>query len=272
MIGGFSFYRTFALYEEKKEFNVLKGRVPDYVKINTIAIINGEEGKIPTKEQECLIESITCDKENVGRWDEETWQVKVDNPTDKEITCTVQFNDEFARLKQLINSTATNMEELLSTTTDTNNLIANKEAMELLGNSDNLKKKMKASSSYNLSLAQKMANTNILTSSEKYALGLPYKVYNGGSHGFSQSDISSAWHITSFDNHGYSKVYVTSFSRSASSFGLAVSPNIVSSNNGRMHLSGSLTVDVFNYSKIYIDVAWGACVASTVNVGAIYAY
>ncbi len=32
LIGAISFYKTFALYEETKEFNVLKGRVPDFRK------------------------------------------------------------------------------------------------------------------------------------------------------------------------------------------------------------------------------------------------
>ena len=30
IIGGITLYRTFAFYEEKKEFNVLQGRVPDF--------------------------------------------------------------------------------------------------------------------------------------------------------------------------------------------------------------------------------------------------
>ncbi len=32
LVGGITLYRTFALYEEKKEFNVLKGRIPDFTK------------------------------------------------------------------------------------------------------------------------------------------------------------------------------------------------------------------------------------------------
>ena len=30
VLGGITLYKTFALYEEKKEFNVLQGRIPDF--------------------------------------------------------------------------------------------------------------------------------------------------------------------------------------------------------------------------------------------------
>ncbi len=53
-MGGITFYKTFALYEEKKEFNVLKGRVPDFSGIYKESILNGAypvlaEGLIPVE-------------------------------------------------------------------------------------------------------------------------------------------------------------------------------------------------------------------------------
>ncbi len=54
VLGGITLYKTFALYEEKKEFNVLQGRIPDFREKYKESILNGadpvlKDGLIPVE-------------------------------------------------------------------------------------------------------------------------------------------------------------------------------------------------------------------------------
>ena len=94
LVGGITLYRTFALYEEKKEFNVLKGRVPDFVSgdVTIAAIIDGEASStIPRKDDGYVFESVTCTNGAEAEWDSSEWSIKIKNLIKSKTTCTLKF-------------------------------------------------------------------------------------------------------------------------------------------------------------------------------------
>ncbi len=97
LIGIISLYRTFALYEEKKEFNILQGRVPDFRNITILASIEGEITlNIPTKGSEYKPISVSCDKGTIAHWDENNWKIQIDKLSDKDVTCIIFFSRYFS--------------------------------------------------------------------------------------------------------------------------------------------------------------------------------
>ena len=94
LVGGITLYRTFALYEEKKEFNVLRGKVPEFTSgdITIAAIIDGEASSIiPGKEDGYVFESITCNNGAEAEWNSDTWKITIGNLSKSKTTCTVSF-------------------------------------------------------------------------------------------------------------------------------------------------------------------------------------
>ncbi len=95
VIGGIGLYRSFAMYEEKQTFDVLKGTVPDFRigkgDVNFIALtVNGKKtSKVPLKVDYTDIK-VDCDNDTTGEWDTERWVLVTDI---KEIptSCTVDF-------------------------------------------------------------------------------------------------------------------------------------------------------------------------------------
>ncbi len=70
IVGGITLYRTFALYEEKLEFNVLKGRIPDFVSgdIQLAMTLDGEGITEIPKGRNYTV-TVTCDTEEMsGTW------------------------------------------------------------------------------------------------------------------------------------------------------------------------------------------------------------
>ena len=76
------------MYEEKKEFNVLKGRV-SRGKVNIIAKIDGEVVPMPEKEV-LFMESLKCDQGIKGSWDYKAWKITTEESI-KNSTCTISF-------------------------------------------------------------------------------------------------------------------------------------------------------------------------------------
>lgn len=96
LIGGITLYRTFALYEEKKEFNVLKGRVGDFRNsskdIEISAIVNGQKSEeIPSKEEGYIVEKVVCTNSATAEWDNEEWTLTIKKLTTSETTCSLNF-------------------------------------------------------------------------------------------------------------------------------------------------------------------------------------
>ncbi len=98
LVGGITLYKTFALYEEKKEFNVLRGRVPNFTSNYDIKLaftINGEiqSGVLfPNKNDGYGVESVTCKNGVTAEWNATLWGlVNIQNETSTNVECMISF-------------------------------------------------------------------------------------------------------------------------------------------------------------------------------------
>lgn len=82
------------MYEEKKEFNVLQGRIPDFTVLNVEYVI-GETSSTIKPENDGRYKQVAIDCSGVTNynWDNEKWEVSYikSDITEKEISCTVTF-------------------------------------------------------------------------------------------------------------------------------------------------------------------------------------
>ena len=95
LIAGIIFYRTYSLFEETEEYDVIKGSVPEYfdsydIKIN-FKVDGVSVNQAPTREDKKGVESITCDKGAMGSWDYYHWNFNVGSLSQTKTTCTVNF-------------------------------------------------------------------------------------------------------------------------------------------------------------------------------------
>lgn len=97
LIGGIYLYRTYALYEEKKEFNVLKGKVPDFSNWSIDYYVDGVKTSKPSKGS-VGYKGSTCTGVTGVTWDNTNWEISynVSNLTNKNVTCTVDFVKNFS--------------------------------------------------------------------------------------------------------------------------------------------------------------------------------
>ncbi len=96
IVGGITLYRTFALYEEKLEFNVLKGRIPDFSSgdIELAYTINGEATgeSFPNKGSGYRVNSVICENGVEASWINETWSLAIeDSKNNNKIKCSIDF-------------------------------------------------------------------------------------------------------------------------------------------------------------------------------------
>ena len=96
VIGGISLYRSYALYEEEKEYNVLKGQIPDFgydVKF-AVTVDNKKQSSIPGRQDSSgnyYDVKVSCENGSTqGEWDYNAWNVKLDNISDGS-KCTLAF-------------------------------------------------------------------------------------------------------------------------------------------------------------------------------------
>ena len=87
-------YRSYAIYQEKQELNVIKGSVPEYmsdydVKLS-LTIDGAPATDFPTKDSDKSVSSIVCDKGAEGSWDYENWKIVI-GPTKTRTKCQVNF-------------------------------------------------------------------------------------------------------------------------------------------------------------------------------------
>ncbi len=88
--GGILIIRTYALYQEDKEYNVIKGIVPDFgydVKL-AIKVDEKEVDKVP--ERDLYKTNVICNNKVVGSWDYNAWNLRIDN-LKKDTKCTIEF-------------------------------------------------------------------------------------------------------------------------------------------------------------------------------------
>ena len=107
LIAGIVLYRTFALFEETNEYDVIKGSVPYYldnydVKVN-FKVDGISTNQAPTRDDKKGVESITCDKGAMGSWDYFHWNFNVNSLSQTKTTCVVNFVSRYT--EDILNGT-----------------------------------------------------------------------------------------------------------------------------------------------------------------------
>ncbi len=98
IVGTIALFKTFAFYEEKKEFNIIKGRVPEFSRedIQLSYSINGEEGTnvFPNINDGLIANSVSCEKGASAKWSNSLWTLININPNgNKKVNCSVNFEN-----------------------------------------------------------------------------------------------------------------------------------------------------------------------------------
>ncbi len=91
IIGSIVLYKTYAFYEEKKAFNVLKGRIPDFgydIKMLSVVIDDKKSETIP--ERGLYKTNVHCTNGTFGEWDYNNWNLVLNNVS-SESKCNVTF-------------------------------------------------------------------------------------------------------------------------------------------------------------------------------------
>ncbi len=205
LIGGITLYRTFALYEEKKEFNVLRGRVPNFLEKEAMikVLLNGTLAtEIPHKNDEYVFDTVTCDNGAKASWNDDDWKIVVNNVTVRETTCTISFKtDMIKKLKVLIGSESNvkTIDEFLASTSDMNKLVASAAGMTYVADNATLREGIKDSSNYTTAIAKMFLNSEAISEEKKNSVGLPCYLYKNGSNIFggftvdTNGDTSLSW-------------------------------------------------------------------------------
>ncbi len=79
LAAGIILYRTFAFYEEKREFNVLQGRIGDFdYDVKLAIVVDGEKvDKVP--ERGLYSVASTCNEGEASVWDYNAWALSIEN-------------------------------------------------------------------------------------------------------------------------------------------------------------------------------------------------
>ncbi len=88
--GGILVYRTYALYQEEKEYNVIKGIVPDFGYDVKLAIqVNGAKAN-DAPARGLYKTEVQCNGEATGEWDYNAWNLKINNASEG-TKCNITF-------------------------------------------------------------------------------------------------------------------------------------------------------------------------------------
>ena len=91
IIGSITLYKTFAFYEEKKSFNILKGRIPDFgydIKLLSVVVNDKKSDSIP--ERGLYKTNVHCTNGTFGEWDYNNWNLVLNNVS-SESKCNIEF-------------------------------------------------------------------------------------------------------------------------------------------------------------------------------------
>ena len=116
------------MYEEKLEFNLIQGKVPEYTSgdVKFASIIDGEKSStIPAKNDGYVFVSAECDNGADAMWDSDNWRVSVGNLSKSKTICTLTFKTKEktnSGVDYITNLAETNPEELVYDGTEDNNL------------------------------------------------------------------------------------------------------------------------------------------------------
>ncbi len=87
--------KTYAIYQEQKEYDVIEGSVPEFMDnfdVKVALTIDGSPATtFPEKESGKTVESIVCNKGASATWDYYNWNLVVQNLTETKTKCQVSF-------------------------------------------------------------------------------------------------------------------------------------------------------------------------------------
>ena len=96
ILGAITLYRTYALYEEEKEFNVLKGTIPDFgydIKMLSVVVDDKKETNIPARG--LYKTNVDCTNGTRGEWDYNAWNLTLENVSSN-AKCNITFTSNLS--------------------------------------------------------------------------------------------------------------------------------------------------------------------------------
>ena len=96
VLGAITLYRTYALYEEEKEFNVLKGTIPDFgydIKMLSVVVDDKKETNIPARG--LYKTNVDCTNGTTGEWDYNAWNLTLENVSSN-AKCNITFTSNLS--------------------------------------------------------------------------------------------------------------------------------------------------------------------------------
>ena len=94
-------YRSFALFEEKEEFNIIKGSIPEqnYDLMLSLTREDMEQNKttidqVPEKNENQKYEvEVNCNNDAIGSWDYQEWKPEITNFNSTRTKCSINFKE-----------------------------------------------------------------------------------------------------------------------------------------------------------------------------------
>ena len=92
LVAGVFFYTSFASFQTKEEFNIIKGTVQDLGDVYFAYYVDGElVSELPTQNSGYVFESSSCTHDATVEWDNSKWAPLVTNLTQTRTKCTLYF-------------------------------------------------------------------------------------------------------------------------------------------------------------------------------------
>ena len=91
LVAGFVMYRSYALYEEKKTFDTLKGQIPDFgydIKMLSVVVDGEKSTNIPNRG--LYKAEVECSGGTTGKWDYNAWNLVLEN-VESNNKCNITF-------------------------------------------------------------------------------------------------------------------------------------------------------------------------------------
>ncbi len=87
--------KTYAIYQQRKEYDVIEGSVPEFMDnfdVKVALTIDGVPSTtFPEKGSDKAVDSIICNKGATATWDYDNWKINVANLTETKTKCQVNF-------------------------------------------------------------------------------------------------------------------------------------------------------------------------------------
>lgn len=256
----FIMYRSYAIYQERQDFDVMKGKVPslNYDVMVAMKVQENTRDSVFVSEMpegvnwEVL---VTCDHDAIGSWDYDSWSLNVSHITKSKTKCELFFMKPWVKFLSFVSSDYQfdTLHDFLEDTSVISEALNHREAMNYLIQRKDLIEDMKEdeayiSSSIDISssntdirsdLVQTFLDSSVFTNEEKYQYGLPCFVFKDGKS------------LTSFVYHRTFDYYTGDFSNTISnSIQLSLSSKGNSCTSHGYYTSVPLDLSSYHYSTI----------------------